>query len=97
MSLFRNPKPLKTKQKTAEWTKLTSYIGKNYSLFSTLTTISSRITSWVDTVNKHIEADDFDKCVIMENIDYSDDIERPSSSKSPGNHHHVEIVLYNGD
>jgi len=59
-----------------------------------------RITSWVDTVNKHVEADDFDKCVIMENIDYTDDIERPESDyyeQSPGNHHHVEIVLYNGD
>ena len=60
-----------------------------------------RITSWVDTVNKHIEADDFDKCVIMEHIDYSDDIERPDTDyydhQSPGNHHHVEIVLYNGD
>ena len=54
----------------------------------------------MDTVNKHVEADDFDKCVIMENIDYTDDIERPESDyyeQSPGNHHHVEIVLYNGD
>jgi len=60
-----------------------------------------RISSWVDTVNQHIEADDFDKCVIMENIDYLDDTERPDMDyydhQSPGNHHHVEIVLYNGE
>jgi len=55
-----------------------------------------RIVSWVAIVDRHIKTDDFDKCVIMEDIDYKDDIPRPSSDPDyhPGNHHTVTIVQY---
>ena len=55
-----------------------------------------RIVSWVAIVDRHIQTDDFDKCVVMEDIDYKDDIPRPSSDPDyhPGNHHTVTIVQY---
>jgi len=55
-----------------------------------------RIESWVAIVDHHLSTGDFDKCVIQEDIDYKDDIPRPSTDPDyhPGNHHTVTIVQY---
>ena len=37
--------------------------------------------SWVAIVDKHIQTNDFDKCVVMEDIDYKDDI--PDQPQDP--------------
>jgi len=57
-----------------------------------------RISLWVETVNKHIDNDDFDRKVVMESSEmhYKDDVPRPTSAEdlNPGNYHTVTIVQY---